>query len=345
VIKTSLLFVFLLGIAACTLTSGAAAQAGGNCIFPFSCGQYSIWDASCIPTPPATAFNCYGFDFTNYCWVLNSLCPAPAGPQENACGPCQKGQTSSPISLASGNTYIEENDIRVPGLGGGLTLVRIWNSIWPSTQTALQIGMFGPNWRSNFEESVFVGADHYMKYARGDGGFWSFGYNGQAYVPVSPGNITATLVQGSGYWTLTLQSGEQRIFDGTTTGKLTEIIDRNGNTTQLSYDSLGRLVTVTDPASRHLYFSYAGSGALVTGVTSDVNLSLSYSYDNQGRLIQYTKNDGTTVSFQYDSNSLISLVTDQNGKVLESHTYDSNGRGLTGSRANGVDAVTISYAN
>jgi YD repeat-containing protein len=103
-------------------------------------------------------------------------------------------------------------------------------------------------------------------------------------------------------------------------------------------------VTVTDPASRHLYFTYGdGSGYLVTAATSDVGISVSYSYDNQGRLSQVTEPDGSTLSFQYDSNSFISAVLDSNGKILEAHTYDSSGRGLTGSRANGVDAVSISY--
>lgn len=337
----SVLLVCLFAVLVCTLTSGAAAQTGSNCYSHVACGQYSLWNLTCYPTLPPTVFDCWGWEFTLYCLIPNSSCAPAAGPPENHRCPC--GISGQPISLASGNTYIEENDVSLPGLGGGLTLLRTWNSTWPATQTAFQIGMFGPNWRSNFEERVFVGADNYMKYARGDGNFWSFGYGGIGYSVVSPANMTATLTQGSSYWTLSFKNGEQRLFDNNS-GKLTQIIDRNGNTTQLSYDSLGRLVTVTDPASQHLYFSYGnGSGTLVTSVTSDFGVSLSYSYDAQGRLIQYTKIDGATVSFGYDSNSLISSVTDQNGKVLEAHTYDSSGRGLTSVRANGVDAVTISY--
>jgi YD repeat-containing protein len=144
-------------------------------------------------------------------------------------------------------------------------------------------------------------------------------------------------------WTLTFQNGEQRIFSYTS-GSLESIIDRNGNTTQLTYDGLNRLVTVADPGGRHLYFGYANNTSyLVTSVTSDVGLSLSYTYDSQGRLIQVTEPDLSTLSFAYDSNSLITSVTDSNGKILESHTYDSEGRGLTSSRANGVEAVTVSY--
>lgn len=144
---------------------------------------------------------------------------------------------------------------------------------------------------------------------------------------------------------MTFKNGEQRLFDNIS-GNLIAIIDRNGNETQLTYDAVGRLVTVTDPASRHLYFSYGSQTSfLVTSVTSDFGVSASYSYDTQGRLNQVTEPDSSTLSFQYGANSLISAVLDSNGKVLESHTYDSSGRGLTSSRANGVDAVTISYSN
>jgi YD repeat-containing protein len=217
--------------------------------------------------------------------------------------------------------------------------------MWPSTQTAFQVGLFGPNWRSNFEERVFVGDDNFVKYARGDGSFWSFGYSGGSLTVAAPANVAATLVQGASYWTLTFQNGEQRLFD-VARGNLIEVIDRNGNTTQLSYDALGRLVTVTDPISRHLYFSYAsGSSYLVTSVTSDIGLTVSYSYDSQGRLSLVTEPDQSTLSFQYNSQSLITAVTDTNGNLLESHTYDSSGRGLTSSRANGVDAVTVTYPN
>ncbi|MHB8217058.1 MAG: DUF6531 domain-containing protein [Candidatus Sulfotelmatobacter sp.] len=272
----------------------------------------------------------------------------------NACAPvpgcpnCNNG--GAPINFANGNTEISQTDVRIPGLGGGLTLVRTWNSVWPAAGSGSIVGLFGPGWRSNFEESVYAGSDQYLKYSRGDGGVWSFGWTGQtndtnSFAVAGPANQSATLIQTIGNWTLTFPNGEQRVYDGTS-GNLLSITDRNGNTTQLTYDVSYRLTTVTDPASRHLYFSYASpTSYLVTGVSSDVGVSLSYSYDGQGRLIQYTKPDNTKVSFQYnDPNpTLITAVLDSNGKVLESHTYDNHARGLTSSRAGGVEAITVAY--
>ena len=269
--------------------------------------------------------------------LLQNLVKSPALPALMAGG--------GPISLASGNTFIEQADLKIPGLAGGLSLVRTWNSVWPPTQSTFQVGLFGPNWRSTYEERIFLGFDNYIKYSRGDGSFWSLGYNGSTWNFAAPAKVVATLAQGTTYWTLTFQNGEQRRFDNTT-GNLIAIIDRNGNATQIAYDSSGRLATVTDAASRYLTFSYANSSSrLVTGVTSSVGPSLTYTYDPQGRLSLITKPDQTTVSFSYNGQSLITSVTDSSGKILESHTYDSSGRGLTSSRAGGVEAITLSYPN
>jgi len=300
-------------------------------------------------------FNCVvEITILDICNVMLPTCwsPAPSEP----CPTCANGGpavASNPVNLATGNTYIEQSDIRVPGLGGGLSLVRTWNSRWPATQSALQVGLFGPNWRSTFEERVFVGSDHYMKYSRADGSFWSFGYSGPTWILAGPASLGAgmglpilrTATIAAPYLTITFQNGEQRRFDGTS-GALTSITDRNGNTTTLTYDGVNRLATVTDPASRTLTFTYQSpSSHLVTGVSSSVGISLTYAYDGQNRLSQVTNPDLTTLTFWYDSQSRITSVTDSNGKVLESHTYDSSSRGLTSSRALGVEAVTLSYPN
>jgi len=337
----TLLFGFL--ILQFVISDSASAQSGNPCITQKTNGC-NIGVYAFGPCPGD--FNCVTVGVFNIsCSAMLAVCPPFAGPIET-CPTCTSGVAGWPISLASGNTYIKETDIRLPGLSGGLTLLRTWNSLWPSTQTTFQVGLFGPNWRSNFEERVFIGSDNYIKYARGDGSFWSFGVGGPQFTVAAPANAGATMVANFSNWTVTFLNGEQRVFDYTS-GHLLQIIDRNGNVTQLSYNAVGLLATVTDPVSRTLTFTYGNSTypALVTSVTSSAGVSLSYSYDTQGRLIQVTEPDQSTISFTYNSQSLITSVTDTNGVILESHTYDSSGRGLTSSRANGVEAVSISYPN
>jgi YD repeat-containing protein len=331
-----------------------SAFAVGVCLF--ACCVNSVQGQSCLHEPSGNAcYKIFGFVLGQLYKPAGSVCYCgPAAPlQETDCWVplCSKydcptcNKAGLPISLSDGNTYITQQDIRIPGLGNGLTLARTWNSL---PRASLQgIGLFGPNWRSTYEERIYVDDDNTVAYAQGDGTVWNFvSSSGQNFVPVAPANSGATLFQGSTSWTLTFKNGEQRIFDATS-GSLLSIIDRNGNTTQLMYDASYRLITVTDPASRHLYFSYATPASyLVTNVSSDTGVSLSYTYDGQGRLSQYTKPDNTTVSFQYNAASnaiLITAVLDSGGKVLESHTYDNRSRGLTSSRAGGVEALTITY--
>ena len=340
------LLVFALGMLQCVLGPSAAGQTNG-CFIYLTSNDLGI-DLGVAPPPGAVLVyqnTVPGEGGLSLYQLTSSTCPPPGAPNE-ICLPCLAATAGQPINLATGNTYMHQTDVKVPGLASGLSLVRTWNSKWPSTQSAFQVGLFGPNWRSTYEERVFVGSDNYIKYARGDGNFWSFGFSSYGlWRLAAPQNTTATLASGNTYWTLTFQNGEQRRFDNVS-GSLIAIVDRNGNTTQLTYDGLNRLVTVTDPASRHLYFTYGSSSSyLVTGVSSDVGLSLSYSYDNQNRLSQVTNPDLTTLTFAYDSQSRITSVTDSNGKILESHTYDGSGRGLTSSRALSVDAVTIAYPN
>jgi len=338
------LLVFAFVGTLCVFSPGAAAQSNNSCL-----AITTWWFPLSIPTG-WSYYGEYPGTYTYLIWAFNATCPPPPPcPCSSAPGGAPAHTAGTPISLATGNTYIEQKDVRIPGLAGGLNLVRRWNSTWPASQSALQVGLFGPNWRSTYEEQVFVGSDNYIKYLRGDGSFWSFGTASNApgsWAPAAPQNVSALLTTPSTatpYWTITFQNGEQRRFDGTS-GMLTAIIDRNGNTTALTYDGANRLVTVTDPASRHLTFTYGSlSSHLVTGVSSDVGISLTYAYDGQNRLSQVTNPDLTTISFAYDSLSRILSVTDMNGKLLESHIYDCFARGLSSSRALGVDAVSFNY--
>lgn len=345
-------------------------NAAVTCVFGIvlcACFVGSAQSQSCLHEPTGNAcYRVFGFQLGQTYRPAGSVCYCgPATPlsetdcwvplcTKHVCPTCSTPASGQPVSLATGNTFIAQQDLRIPGLGNGLTLVRTWNSLLRVSLSS--VGLFGPNWRSNYEERIYVDDDNTVAYGRGDGSVWNFVAGASStftapagtlgtYTPVAPANLTACLFEGPTTWTLILQNGEQRLFDGTS-GNLLSITDRNGNTTQLTYDASYRLKTVTDPASRHLYLSYASpTSYLVTGVSSDVGISLSYSYDGQGRLTQYTKPDNTTVSFQYgDPNpTLITTVIDANGKVLESHTYDGQGRGLTSARAGGVEAVTVTY--
>src|SRR5215468_7265304 len=302
---------------------------------------------SCPPdaqTPGLGIFRCRAYS-------ASASCPVPAAASET-CPTCSGGKSAasgggSPINLANGNTYIIQNDFAIPGLGGGLSLTRTWNSKWPVTQNAFKSGLFGPNWRSTYEERIFMGDDGYLKYARSDGSFWSFAadFSGGGLKVAAPSDENATLSSDSSTtWTITFKNGTRPTFDYHS-GWLKSLVDRNGNTVTVTYDGNNRIITVTDPANRAITFNYPNSTSLlISSLVSNAG-TYTYNYDAQGRLIKVTRPDNTFMTFEYDANSLISAVKDSDGKLLEGHTYDSQGRGLTSTRANGVDSVTVSYPN
>ena len=317
------------------LAIGMHAQTIPACYLTYQMYPYDPVFARVIPGSVCTAVP---FMTLQNCWVATNRCSA-------ICWDClfSTPKGGQPINLATGDTFITQSDLSIPGLGGGLSLSRTWHSL----EYVPTSGMFGGHWRSTYEELIFVDSAGLVNYVRGTGGIWTLGLVSPSwplsYGMIAPANGNLSLSYDGTYWTLTYNTGEKRIFNAA--GYLLSMSDRNGNTTQLAYDASNRLTTVTDPASRHLYFSYASpSSNLVVGVSSDVGISLSYAYDGQGRLVAVTKPDLTTVSFQYDGNSsLISAVLDTNGKVLEGHTYDGQARGVTSSRAGGADAITVTY--
>jgi YD repeat-containing protein len=332
--------VFAILAFALTITCGGAwAQAGDPCT------EYVGWASSGFQgLPPIPPWFVYSDGPCQFCTVYAAKLAscAPPNAQSESCPFCPAG--ARPISLATGDTYIQESDVNVPGLGGGLKLLRTWNSLWPISQAGSSMGMFGQNWRSTYEERVFMGSDHYLKYGRSNGSYWSFGLGiGKATVVAAPANEQASFSVQPTVWTITFQNGEQRWFNPVS-GMLVAIVDRNGNTTSLTYDNSNRLASVTSAGAQTMTFNYTGSSLLVSSVTSNFGVTISYTYDSQSRLSTVTYPDSSTISFTYNTLSQITQVTDSNGKVLESHTYDSTGRGLSASQANGVNALTVSYS-
>jgi YD repeat-containing protein len=237
--------------------------------------------------------------------------------------------------------------------------------------------LFGAGWRSTYEESLSVGtADGYILYSRADGSTWAFASYGNppTFNLIAPTNIPLVTLTEQGttspVWTITFENGEQRVFNGLYGGPLSAIVDRNGNTTTLTYTqsqhgtfTSTQLTTVTDPAGRHLNFAYNGSDlSLVSNITSDpgsgINIAYTYAqcyqfgcpldiFGDLPVLTQVTQSDNTFITFDYSPGLMITSVNDMNGKVLEAHNFGLNGcnAGLTSSQANGVDALTLLFPN
>lgn len=278
---------------------------------------------------------------------VNVVLTPPPPPQEPSfpcpTGQCE-GQAGAPINLTNGNTWVTQHDYSLPGLGGGLSLDRTWNSLWATSfRSGLPVsGMFGHSWRSTYEEAL-VSSGSAIQYFRSNGDDWTFQSSGSSYVLTTPPNEHATLSFNGTQYTMVFPDGTQHLFNSS--GFLTTIVDRNANQVSLTYDGSNRITQVTDAASRTLTFAYTNSSfpSLATSATDAAGTVATYTYDVSGRLQQVLYPDSSQLNFAYDGNNLLTSVTDALSKVIESHTYDSQRRGITSQRANGVNLVTASY--
>lgn len=128
--------------------------------------------------------------------------------------------------------------------------------------------------------------------------------------------------------------------------RLKSIIDRNGNTTTLTYSG-NNLTQVTDPVGRTLTFTYSAPSCAkcvsqaVAGKAGDpLQRIASYTYDGSSRLIKVTDQLGKEYQYAYaegggDDQHNLTQVTDRRGTAIKKIAYDSNQRVISQTFADG----------
>jgi len=111
------------------------------------------------------------------------------------------------------------------------------------------------------------------------------------------------------------------------TGRITrtEIRDSLLNLSSIDYDTYGMPVTVTDPNSNSISFSYdpVYHSQLKT-VTDPLGNTVSYQYNSEGWLSSATAADGAVTSFEYDIVGRLRAVTNPDGDLTK-YFYDRSG--------------------
>jgi YD repeat-containing protein len=286
-----------------------------------------------------------------YIWldkISFQLTPPP--PSHLDPGPSREceAEAGQPINLTTGNVWISTTDYSVPGLAGGLSVERTWNSLWNHSSPPFTAGMFGKGWTSDFEERLQIYNSNHIIYWRGSGNTWTlkspFGCSSCAYDVISPANEEGSLNydRTTAKYTLSFADGTKKVFSSA--GRLSAVIDRNGNQTTIYYDSLDRISMVTAPGGQWISYTYGDPQYqnLVTTAQDAVGTVATFSYSDD-KLTQVSYPDGSQLHYGYDMADNIVSVTDSDGKVLEAHTYDASGRGLSSSRADSVEWLTLQY--
>ena len=209
-------------------------------------------------------------------------------------------------------------------------------------------GPLGIGWTHDFNVSIITNADGSLFLRRGDGGRVWFSPSGGVYYPDANSGDTSTIVKNAdGSYTRTTKYA--KVYNFNSSGQLTSIVDRNGNTTTLTYtgnnltgitDSTGRtggigvsggqIVSVTDFSKNVSTITYSPAG-LISSIADPLGNTWNFQYDSNNRMVQKTDPSNNPVSYTYDPTSgMLTSSTDPNNMVI-SIAYDY---------ADGISTVT-----
>jgi RHS repeat-associated protein len=266
--------------------------------------------------------------------------PPPPGTDRNGQDP-NSSNGGDPVSTLTGSFGYHHTDVSIPGRGPAIALTRSYNSNDTRTTT------LGPGWTHSYNirlndpgdgssDVILVGPE-----GRSD----RYVLNGSTYTP-PPGVHRILVKNADSSYTATDKS--QTVWQFDASGLLTQIADRYGNASNLSYDVGNRVSAVSDSAGRgSLAFAY--TNGLLTSVTDWASpaRSVSYQYDGSGRLWKVTDREGKTTAFGYDgTSSRLTSITDARNNTALTLTYDASGRVATQKDARGLttgDVTTFDY--
>lgn len=269
-------------------------------------------------------------------------------------GVCRPG---NPISPGNGNKHQEEVDY----VGNGampLVFARRYNS-----QGLIPDAAIGRRWRHSFDARVVLDAprDQAVAY-RPDGVMHVFVRSGSAWLPdadvpdrleqrldaagqpagwlyrVADADLVETYgvdgrllsVANRAGATLTLQYATHQVT-GTVLDRVT---DYAGRALAFTYDALGRIAAMTDPAGGLYQYAYHASSGNLVKVTYPDGRTREYHYELSGPPVP-----GSAFTFA----SALTGITDENGVRFATYQYDAQGRAVSTEHAGGVERFTVSY--
>lgn len=206
------------------------------------------------------------------------------------------------MNTATGNFNESFEDITIPGRGPGIALTHAYNSLQAVQDGAVAPvdGPLGVGWTTSYDAHLSfapapsgvvtvhqeTGAELAM-YPDTNGGFEAPPRAVATLKAVVANNVTTYEFMRCNTTTMVFSAP-----DASGTARLLSIADRNGNPTTLQYDGSGKLSTVTDAASRRIYFYWTGNHVTTVSdrpLPDAAARKVSFAYnDVAGNLTDYT---------------------------------------------------------
>jgi RHS repeat-associated protein len=222
---------------------------------------------------------------------------------------------AEPVNTRTGYYVYEHTDLEVPDIGRNFEFTRTSNS------GDHYFGILGYGWRNSFDLRVSRRSDSSAVVQWGDGREDQYEFNGSAFVPQVP-SITDTLTFDSNT-TYTLTRKDLSKYEYNAQGRISSILDKNGNKFSFHYNGLGRLMSVQGPSGRSYSFMYHPFGFLAS-FEDPLGRQFTYQYDTSGHLTGVVDARGAITTYEYDSDHRIVRVIDARGTETIANTYDED---------------------
>ena len=269
---------------------------------------------------------------------LCSSCQTCGGdsPKSPDC-PVSEASGGSSINLTEGNLKDDYSAAIVRNAAGvTLDLTLTYNSYNADGSRAIVNTVMGLGWTHSYNVFLFEQRGS-MFFMDGVGRVVKFQAGPRWVYTASPGYFETLVRNPDGTFTMT--NAEMIVFQFAsitntpftvegTVYRLTSIVDRNQNTTTLSYsngclttitDTYGRslnlgyngqnkLQSITDPLGRVTTLQYDAGGSQLLGITDPAGKSVQYAYNFMNQLTGKTNKDGRTFSYLYSNFMPVSIV-------------------------------------
>ncbi|NJN66382.1 MAG: hypothetical protein HC884_06535 [Chloroflexaceae bacterium] len=256
----------------------------------------------------------------------------------------QKGHYSyrptiaDPIDSYSGNHIYHTQWLNMPERGQSFVWGATYNSIEP-TESVL-----GWGWNPEYNWSLHFDNPETITVQNGDARMDTFTDSNSDGRFDPPDGVNRWLIHNSdGTYTLRYLNHTTRTFD--MEGRLREIIDRNGNTTEFVYNDAGLLNQIIDTSGRVYRLRYNAAEDRIVAFEPPFGNSWRYAYDSTGNLTTVTDPDGKTVRYTYNADHRLHTITDQNGALYVKNRYDTEGRVVWQQSLDSTTTFSYHYAD
>jgi YD repeat-containing protein len=193
------------------------------------------------------------------------------------------------------------------------------------------VSVSGPQGRTNYsydDSGNPLAQNALTSVTNPDGTTQSFQYDGEGNLASQTGGSVGSVsysYSGPGTVVETEANGQSTTLTYDANGNLVSMEDATGSVSHLTYDADGNLTSYTDPLGGTVRATFAPNSDQLTSLTDQDGSVTHYSYDPNGDLVGTSYDDGSGTTSQYSASGEVVESTDARGQITN-YSYDTNGR-------------------